>query len=106
MTNRIVDGIVHFRVTPCARNGYPIVSDFGYTNAFYTTNRFFPRRLAAVANADTTANMYFPDHINFNYFSNAVPAYLELELGILEKQVLERYLSLPTNNPVVRQQFL
>jgi hypothetical protein len=106
LTNRIVDGVVHFKVTPFAKNGYPIVSDFGYTNAFYTTNRFYPRYFAAVANADTSANVYFQDRINFNFFSNSVPAYLELELGILEKQALEQFHSLPTNNATLLQQFL
>ena len=106
LTNRVVDGVVHFKITPFAKNGFPIVSDFGYTNAFYTTNRFFPRRLAAVPNADARANTYFPDRINFNFFSNAVPAYLELELGILEKQALERFRTLPTNNAALLEQFL
>ena len=94
LTNRIVDGVVHFKVTPFAWNGYPIVSDFGYTNAFYTTNRHNPRYFAAVANANTSANVYFQDRINFNFFSNAVPAFLELEVGILEKEVL-RTIPLP-----------
>jgi len=106
LTNRIVDGVVHFKVTPFAKNGYPFVSDFGYTNAFYSTNRFFPRYFAAVANSDAIANRYFQDRISFNFFSNAVPAYVELELGILERQALERFRSLPPNNPAVRQQFL
>jgi hypothetical protein len=106
LTNRIVDGVVHFKVTPFAKNGYPIVSDFGYTNAFYTTNRYFPRYFAAVANADSSASTYFQDRFNCNFFSNAVPAYLEFELGILEKQALEQFRSLPTNNPTLLLQFL
>ena len=88
------------------RTGIPIVSDFGYTNAFYTTNRLLPRHFAAVANADTRPNLYFQDRINFNFFSNALPAYLEVELGILEKQALERFRTLPTNNAALLQQFL
>jgi hypothetical protein len=31
--------------------------------------------------------------------SNAVPAYLELELGILEPQVLQKYRSIPLGPP-------
>jgi hypothetical protein len=38
------------------------------------------------------------NEVNYVFSSNAVPAYVELELGILESQALERYKSIPDVN--------
>jgi hypothetical protein len=102
--NRIADGIVHLRVRPFAPNGFPIVGDVGYINAIYRTNPITPfygpiRQVAAIAN-----NAY-PDHMAGCYFlSNAVPAYVEIELGILEPQIFQRYRSIPV--PAAQLQYL
>ena len=37
---------------------------------------------------------YLPGQVNCYFFSNAVPAYVELELGVIEPNIFERYKSL------------
>lgn len=104
VTNRVVDGVVHLKLTPYAQNGFPLVGDGTFTNAFYRTNRLTPNFYASLPNADCYT--VYPGVYNFRFMSNAVPAYIELEFGLLEKQALERYRSLPTNNPSVLTNFL
>jgi len=101
--NRISEGVVHFRLRAFATNGYPIIWDGFGTNAVFRTNvtnfgysrlrnTFASRPLPAV-----------PEQVNYYFTSNAVPAYLELEVGILEPHIFERYRAIGggTNLPPV-----
>jgi hypothetical protein len=60
-----------------------------YTNAWNTI------ACASPFNRDQTA-AYF--------MSNAIPAYVDIEMGILEPQVLQKYRSIPI--PAVQRQYL
>jgi hypothetical protein len=91
--SRIADGIVHLRLRAFAKNGYLIT-----TNRFTGTNASY----ALAANAPYT-NML--NGIVYNsgndvrqsacyFMSNALPGYLELELGILEPRILQKYRSI------------
>jgi hypothetical protein len=78
-SNRVVDGVLHFRVLAYDSNGQLIV----------------PGRPYVVPNSvdgsiGVTNNV--PGELSYEYHfrSNAVPAYLELELGLLEKKTLDR----------------
>jgi hypothetical protein len=106
VTNRVVDGVVHFKITPFAKNGYPLFREFGYTNALYSTNQNRPFYFATLTNSDVAPSYYFPDQLSYNFFSNTVPAFVELELGVLEKQTLDRYRALPTNDVSQLESFL
>jgi len=73
----VIDGVVHFRVRPVLRLVNPV-------------NPSVPR-------LDSPEFPYlrcYPDAINgewsYFYFSNALPVYVDVELGILEPQVFER----------------
>jgi hypothetical protein len=46
-----------------------------------------------------------PGEIQYWFYSNAVPAYVDLELGILETKVLERFRSME-NSPNVAREYL
>ncbi len=83
--NRIADGIVHLKVQAYNTNGYPIVRSPDLNLIRVQTNDF-------------------PAMIKYSFRSNAVPAYLEVELGILEERTLERARSIP--NQVARRKFL
>ena len=87
---RVIDGVVHFRVRAYDHNGLLI------------TNNFNTNMLSGVF---VTTNVFDKD-VEYAYaFTNkALPAYLELELGILEPQVLERYRSFP--NAIVASNYL
>jgi hypothetical protein len=74
--NRIADGVVHLRVRAYDTNGYLMVRSPNVSIMTVQTNDF-------------------PGEIRSFFRSNAVPAYLELELGILEQRTLERLRSIP-----------
>jgi hypothetical protein len=106
--SRIADGIVHLRLRAFAKNGYLIT-----TNIFTRTNAAFPLRVNGpytnIPNAVAYSSAFYGNegdvHQAACYFmSNALPGYLELELGMLEPQVLQKYRSIPIGP--VAQQFL
>ncbi len=86
---RVIDGVVDFRVRALDPNGNLIPAQ---TNAFGIT---------AYTNT-LNGEFYF-----YRFMSNAVPAYVEVEFGILETRTLQRYYSM-TNaaNPAVGQSYL
>jgi hypothetical protein len=104
--SRIADGIVHLRVRPCAGNGFPIISDGSRLYAFVRTNANLPLTgflYGSVQNAFTIPAAAAPDQMLGTYFVNtAVPAYVELEIGILEPKTLQRYRAIPPG-PVAAQ---
>jgi len=103
--SRIADGIVHFRVQAYAQNGFLIVTNSARaTNAFavvpngpqpYYTNAWNTIACATPFNRAQTATYFM---------SNAIPAYVDIELGILEPQILQRYRSIPI--AAVQRQYL
>jgi len=95
--NKIADGIVHLRVRAFSRNGYLVT-----TNLFTRTNATFPLKAAGpwtnIANALAFNSAADLNQAACYFMSNAVPGYVELELGILEPQTLQRYRSIPIGN--------
>jgi hypothetical protein len=47
-----------------------------------------------------------PDRYNYYFFSNAVPAYLELEVGFLEPHLLDRLKGIGNANPAAQYAYL
>lgn len=112
--HHISDGVIHLKLVPYDRNGYRL--------GFDTTNRVpgFYNILRMAANgtvnqntnySDTTlltnANVILqesyqklPEETRYAFMSNAVPAYVDLELGMLEPEALKQYyLMLADQNP-------
>jgi hypothetical protein len=96
--SRIADGVVHLRLRAFARNGYLVT-----TNLFSSTNASYPTRVNGpytnVANAVAYNSVAYSSGGDYYqaacyFMSNAVPGYLELELGILEPRVLSKYRSI------------
>jgi prepilin-type N-terminal cleavage/methylation domain-containing protein len=83
--NRIIDGVTYFRVLAYKPGGILITN--GATAGAITT---YP--------GITIGPGLYPgppgQDFTYNFYSNATPAYVEIELGILETQALERYRSL------------
>lgn len=112
--SRIADGVVHLQVRTFAPNGFPIM---GYalvppsyrlttTNAYYRTNAFFDG-CSFVRQTGAGPSMVYPDDLAVCYFSsNAVPAFVELELGILEPQILDRFKSIGLANHAAQLNYL
>lgn len=107
----MADGIVHLRVRPFAMNGFPIVSDGSAAQrTLYCTNALFPSNLyyyRLVSQATNHMNLACPDGYDRCLFlSNATPAFVELELGILEAPTYQRYKTLSPANPAAQLAFL
>jgi hypothetical protein len=92
--SKIMDGVIHFRARAYDTNGVWIETPFGAPNPYFFR---FPNieLVPPVAGlSDCKQNLFF---------SNAVPAFLEFELGVLEQRAYERYQSIPSipgpNNP-------
>jgi hypothetical protein len=94
ISNRICDGVVHFRLRAFATNGFPLFSDGNSANACFRTNSLTPG-YSLVRQTLAVPNLAYPDNWSGLYFaSNAVPATVEMELGLLEQSAWERYNSI------------
>jgi type II secretory pathway pseudopilin PulG len=102
--NRVVDGIVHFRVRAFATNGFPIEPMNSPILGFRP-------------NADTNGmvQMQFstgqwevsvPDQADYYFTSNAVPAFVEIEVGILEPPIFERWRGIGSGNVAAQLNYL
>ena len=93
--NLVADGIVHFRVLTYATNGFRIIPNPSFPT--FTNAAFLDAQLPGTAFVNNTSANWdasVSDQVDCYFLSNAVPAYVELELGILEPQVLERFKSI------------
>jgi hypothetical protein len=98
--SRIADGVVHLRVRTYANNGFLIITnDFRGTNGFARAP-YGPSTAASVLYTNVGNTIACRDNLNpdqsATYFmGNAAPGYVDIELGILEPQILQRYRSIP-----------
>lgn len=89
--NRVADGVVHFRVRAFDTNGVWITQDL--------PNNFNRHK------TDIRASGVVPGEVGLYVFkSNAVPAAVEIELGVVERRTWERAASIP--DATARRQFL
>lgn len=87
---RVLDGVLNFKVTPYDALGRPF-------NVFYPTNDL-PRRQAGFLLPPVNLNHIDGGLVTEATFSGiAMPAYVEVELDVLEPRMLEQYRSLPEN---------
>ena len=93
LTNRIADGIVHLSVRTFGPDGWPITPAW-------------PTNLAMLANSRRYWDSSAPGQMDSYFISNAVPASLELEVGILESDTLDQYKNLRDAGQLVQRQFL
>jgi type II secretory pathway pseudopilin PulG len=92
---RIADGIVHLRLRAFATNGMPIMPA-GF--------RINPNQYLRIQNATNFLEFNWSDQVKSYFLSNAVPAYLELELGIMEPRIVDRAKSI--GNPTAQYEYL
>jgi len=101
---RIADGIVHFRVSAYDTNGVLITRP--HTNFNYIDFNGKPVANILVASNNFVApNSARQTDYYYSFASNAVPAFLEVELGVLEDRTLARFYSL-TSNPTAASAYL
>jgi prepilin-type N-terminal cleavage/methylation domain-containing protein len=108
ISNRICDGVIHFYLTTYAPNGFPIVAGtrFGTNVAIFRPDPFsILPQYPVVHPVLIVPNSSYPGNLAALYFiSNAVPASVGMELGILEQPTWERYNSIPA--PAARLAYL
>jgi hypothetical protein len=92
--NRIIDGVVNFRVRAYTGKGTNFY--FPAPGVLVTNDLIFNGVANIVASnypaASPTAGEYY-----YEFYGNAVPGYVEVELGVLEPRTLERYRALAGN---------
>ncbi len=87
--SKVLDGVVDFRVHCYDTNGYLLTGTNIINNSFF----------------DISNSLVIPNEVSFYGFSNnIVPAYVEVQLGVLDPDVLKRFNSIP--DPQARSQFL
>ncbi len=101
--SRIADGVVHFSVRAFDTNGFPFIYSGTFPSyGMFHTNGYAQRMIGltpygAMQNSRVVPNAAMPDRMNYYFFSNAVPAYLELEVAFLEPHILDRLKGLSGN---------
>jgi hypothetical protein len=88
--NRVADGIVHLRIDAYDSRGLLI-----------SPNNLYPLR-----NMLRVWDPVVPGLVDYYFVSNAVPAYLDIELGLLEPQVLAKYRAIGGVNAAAQRQYL
>lgn len=97
LISKILDGVVEFRVRCYDTNGYLLNWESGINQI---SNNFVNFQDWQIPGGGVTSN-----DVQLAIFSNnIVPAYVEVQFGILEPAVLKRYNSIP--NVIARQNFL
>lgn len=88
--SKILDGVVSFNFRTYDTNGYWI-----------NPAAFFNPIGQIGIQSDWAYNFpmpAYPMRVDYHFVSNAVPAYVEFELGLLEQNTLDRYKSIPISN--------
>jgi hypothetical protein len=94
--SKVLDGVVEFRVHCYDLNGMLLTN---YSPSI--TNKF----VTIINSADVSGGPIAPGEVLFYGFSNnIVPAYVEVQVGVLEPAVLKRYKSIP--DPITASNFL
>ena len=98
ISNRICDGVIHFYLTTFATNGFPLIlgARSGTNVACFRPDAISVSPLYTIVHpVRADSNYSYPGNLAALYFqSNAVPASVELQLGILEQHAWERYNSI------------
>jgi type II secretory pathway pseudopilin PulG len=88
--SRVLDGVVHFKVRTYDTNGLWIHPGIAYFNVGFAPLDAVSNGTIALTNSLTRGEVPW-----IFFYSNAAPAFVELELGVLEQQTYERYRGIP-----------
>lgn len=100
--SRVADGIVHLRVRPYAPNGMPLMPYAGASNLVFRLPNGNFRQVEETYGGWQSANGAQLDELDSYFVQDALPAQVELELGVLEPAILERYRGMAGNEPAQR----
>jgi len=110
---RVADGVINLRVRAFGTNGFPVISFMSGFNTYYGAAAPnapivpVPNNYHFVDHTATIFNPSAPDNwTSLSFQSNAVPAFLEIELGVLDPQTYQRFKNLDPSAAVGQQTFL
>ena len=98
----LIEGVVHFNMQPIDSDGRPML----YYNEFLNT----PNQVVNLKYADTILEQEsinaeaLSGQTRYRFYGNALPAFMELEIGVLDPEVLARMKAMP--NIHAARQFL
>jgi prepilin-type N-terminal cleavage/methylation domain-containing protein len=95
---RVLDGVLNFRITPYDEIGRPV-------DASYPLDAFPPPNGGQVFPPLLRNNVMGGLVSEITYAGTAMPAFVELEIDVLEPRLLEQYRALP-QNPAIRNRYL
>jgi hypothetical protein len=96
--SRILDGVIAFRIRPFDLAGWVLTNNPSYVTNFNPQDWANLPALFVQTNLIVNPNFPASGEIGvYSFFSNAVPAAVEVELGILEQQAYDHYKSMPTD---------
>lgn len=94
--HRVADGVVHLRLTPYdfdgRRMGFALTNGFNFYRILRQNQR--DRSMPPLANTNVVMRQEIAGQSQFIFLSNAIPAYVDVELGVLEAGTFEQFKSL------------
>ncbi len=98
----LIEGVVHFNLQPIDSDGRPMRYYTDFLNvANQTINREYPN---TVLEREEFNGEPLAGNTRFRFFGDALPAFIELEIGVLDPEVLARVKAMP--NLQAARQFL
>lgn len=85
---QLLDGVIHLRFATYDHDGFPIIPAPWNTNIYRGVQR--------------TNELVAPAETRVQFLSNALPAYVELELGVIEPSALTRFRAFPSDSDFAR----
>lgn len=96
----LIEGVIHFKLQPIDSDGRPMLYYTNFTALNETVNFSYPNTI--LEREQTGGGDILENETRFRFFGDAIPAYIQLELGVLDPEVLARVKSMP-NLDVARQ---
>ncbi len=104
--SHVMDGVVHLTVRSYDVNGYLMTNTIQFHGSLEATNRnilFVPPGSSFLIPPGVSSSAWPGSEVGCCFYSNAVPATVELQLGVIEDRTLQRALSLPNLAPAWAQ---
>jgi hypothetical protein len=103
----LADGVIHFRVLAYDPSGFPLVYNRTNISPAYRVHRVNASGavLQTTANSNVVLRGLPTGETRCVFLSNALPAYVEVELGLLEPKTYEQFKAFQAGSPLA-QRFL
>jgi prepilin-type N-terminal cleavage/methylation domain-containing protein len=97
----LIEGVVHFKLQPIDSDGRPMLYYTNYNAASSAINLAYPQ---TILEREETSVGVLLGQTRYRFYGDSLPAFMELELGVLDPEVLVRVKSMP--NLDAARQFL